>query len=149
MTRSASLVVAAVAAAGLVGGCSAGSTAPKSVSPPVSPPVSQPTDGSPSAGGMLPGGGTISPRPGHFVPLEFRSACGHPGASVEVRKVPITVRHADCDLTGVTVSYKRHGGAVVGAKPGGVANSGSFSMVIHHRTLDVTIDSAKGPAGNA
>lgn len=103
----------------------------------------------PGSGGMLPGGGTVTPRPGSSVPLEFRSACGHPGAHVVVRRVPITIRHADCDLTGVTVSYKRHGGAVVGEQPGGVGSSGGFSMVIHRHTLDVTVDSRKGPAGNA
>lgn len=68
---------------------------------------------------------------------------------MKVEHVPVTVRHADCDLTGVTVSYKNHGGAVVGSKPGGVGNSGGFSMTIHKHTLDVTIDSSTGPAGNA
>ncbi|HKE66552.1 MAG TPA: hypothetical protein VKB59_18135 [Micromonosporaceae bacterium] len=39
------------------------------------------------------------------VPAEFRAACGHPGKTVVVQRVPVTVRHADCDLTGVTVRY--------------------------------------------
>jgi hypothetical protein len=76
------------------------------------------------------------------------AACGHPGATVQVRHVPVTVRHADCDLTGVTVSYKNHGGAVVGSKPGGVGNSQGFTVAVAKRTLDVTIN-ARGPVGNA
>ena len=39
------------------------------------------------------------------IPTEFRAACGHPGAQVEVRKVPVTISHAACDLTGVAISY--------------------------------------------
>jgi hypothetical protein len=39
------------------------------------------------------------------VPQEFRAACGHPGAQVTVKTVPVTVRHADCDLTGVTIYH--------------------------------------------
>jgi hypothetical protein len=38
------------------------------------------------------------------IPPEFRDACGHPGANVEVRKVPVTISHAACDLTGVAIS---------------------------------------------
>jgi hypothetical protein len=40
------------------------------------------------------------------VPPEFRSACGHPGSTVQVKDVPVTVPHADCDLTGVTIYYQ-------------------------------------------
>ncbi|HEU0238152.1 MAG TPA: hypothetical protein VFR11_02580 [Micromonosporaceae bacterium] len=39
------------------------------------------------------------------MPAEFRAACGHPGRTVVVQRVPVTVRHADCDLTGVTIRY--------------------------------------------
>jgi hypothetical protein len=94
-------------------------------------------------------GSTTSPVHSHpAVPAEFLPACGHPGASVHVLHVPVTVRHADCDLTGVIVSYQRHGGAVVGSKPGGVGNSQGFTVAVARHTLDVTIN-ARGPVGNA
>ena len=54
------------------------------------------------------------------VPPEFRPACGRPGAHVTVRRVPVTVPHAACDLTGVSVSYPGRGGATVPARPGSV-----------------------------
>jgi hypothetical protein len=50
------------------------------------------------------------------VPAEFRAACGHPGRTVIVLQVPVTVRHADCDLTGVTIQYGH--ASVVVPKPG-------------------------------
>jgi hypothetical protein len=53
------------------------------------------------------------------VPPEFRPACGHPGTQVVARKVPVTVRHADCDLTGAAISYPGCGGATV-PRDGGV-----------------------------
>jgi hypothetical protein len=46
------------------------------------------------------------------VPAEFRAACGHPGAHVMVRKVPVTISHAACDLTGVLITYRDYGGGV-------------------------------------
>jgi hypothetical protein len=64
------------------------------------------------------------------VPPEFRPACGHPGAHVTVRQVPVTVRHAACDLTGVALSYPGNGGATVPRTPAGsviVKGSGSAS----------------------
>ena len=39
------------------------------------------------------------------VPAEFRAGCGNPGSAVHVDDVPVTVRHADCDLTGVTIYH--------------------------------------------
>src|SRR4051795_3161925 len=39
-------------------------------------------------------------------PREFRAACGHPGATVKVRHVPVTVKHDECDLTGVLIDYR-------------------------------------------
>jgi len=39
------------------------------------------------------------------VPVEFRAACGNPDTTVRVEHVPVTVRHADCDLTGVTIYH--------------------------------------------
>ena len=47
------------------------------------------------------------------VPEEFRPACGRPGSRVIVRHFPVTIPHALCDLTGVAISYPRHGGATV------------------------------------
>ena len=73
------------------------------------------------------------------VPPEFRSACGRPGSDVTVRQVPVTVPHALCDLTGVTLSYPGHGGAVVPSPGKGVVNSKGCRVEVDARTLDVTI----------
>lgn len=93
-------------------------------------------------------GSTASTTTKASVPPEFLPACGHPGTSVVARHVPVTIRHKDCDLTGVTVSVARRGGAVVGAKPGGVGNSQGFTLTVAKHTLDVTIN-ARGPVGDA
>jgi hypothetical protein len=45
-----------------------------------------------------------------------------------------------CDLTGVAISYPRHGGATVHATPGTIYNSGGFRLTVHPETLDVTVD---------
>jgi hypothetical protein len=83
------------------------------------------------------------------VPPEFRPACGRPGAHVTVRRVPVTVPHAACDLTGVSLSYPGRGGATVPARPGsGIGNSKGFRLRVDPVTLDVTI-TVTGPAGNA
>jgi hypothetical protein len=82
------------------------------------------------------------------IPPEFRAACGHPGAHVTVRRVPVTVSHADCDLTGVVISYPGYGGATVPHGSGGIGTSSGFTLEVHPGTLDVTID-ATGPPGNA
>lgn len=81
------------------------------------------------------------------IPPEFRAACGHPGAEVEVRKVPVTISHAACDLTGVAISYRNRGGATV-PQGGGIGNSLGFELTVHPGSLDVTI-TVTGPAGNA
>ena len=47
--------------------------------------------------------GCASTAPRAVIPPEFRAACGHPGAQVQVRKVPVTIPHAACDLTGVAI----------------------------------------------
>jgi hypothetical protein len=57
------------------------------------------------------GSSLASPRPA--IPPEFKKACGHPGAHVAVRRVPVTISHAKCDLTGVVISYRDYGGATV------------------------------------
>ena len=84
------------------------------------------------------------------IPPEFRAACGHPGAKVEVRTVPVTISHAACDLTGVAISYPNRGGATVphGGGGTGIGNSLGFELTVHPGSLDVTI-TVTGPAGNA
>jgi hypothetical protein len=74
------------------------------------------------------------------VPEEFRPACGRPGAHVIVRRFPVTIPHALCDLSGVVLSYPEHGGATVPAKAGGVAGSLGFRLKVAPGTLDVTVD---------
>jgi hypothetical protein len=83
------------------------------------------------------------------VPPEFRTACGRPGSDVTIRQVPVTVRHALCDLTGVILSYPGRGGAVVPDSPGsGVANSNGFQVHVDAHTQDVTV-TVSGAEGNA
>ena len=94
------------------------------------------------------GCGSSAPSPRATIPPEFRAACGHPGASVTVRKVPVTVPHADCDLTGVVISYPGYGGATVRDGSGGIGTSSGFTLEVHPGTLDVTVD-VTGPPGNA
>jgi hypothetical protein len=83
----------------------------------------------------------LSATPSSVVPAEFRAACGHPGAQVEVRKVPVTISHAACDLTGVAISYRDFGGATVphGGGGTGIGNSNGFELTVHPGSLDVTI----------
>ena len=92
--------------------------------------------------------GTSQPSSRTAVPPEFRAACGHPGAHVRVRKVPVTVRHADCNLTGVVITYRGYGGATVPGDGTSVGTSSGFTLTVHPGTLDVTIN-ATGPPGNA
>lgn len=80
------------------------------------------------------------------VPRAFRRACGKPGSEVRIRKVPVTVRHADCDLSGVTIIVRGRGGAVVPDPGIGVGNSSGLS-VTRDEAGDVTVD-AQGPAGD-
>jgi hypothetical protein len=84
------------------------------------------------------------------IPPEFLAACGHPGAQVEVRKVPVTISHAACDLTGVAISYRDFGGATVphGGGGTGIGNSNGFELAVHSGSLDVTI-TAPAAHGNA
>ena len=80
-----------------------------------------------------------SPKPA--IPAEFRAACWHPSAQVAVRKVPVTISHAACDLTGVAISYRDFGGATVPHGGGGtsIATSSGFELSVHSGSLDVTI----------
>ena len=83
------------------------------------------------------------------IPAEFLAACGHPGAQVNVRKVPVTVPHAACDLTGVMITYRDYGGAVVPRGGGGtsIGTSSGFRLTIQPGSLDVSIN-ATGIPGN-
>ena len=123
MKRMAVLVL--VLAAGAVAGCA-------SAAPPASP-------ASPASSAARPA-----------IPPEFRAACGHPGAQVEVHTVPVTISHAACDLTGVAISYQNRGGATVPHGGGGtsIGNSDGFELAVHSGSLDVTI-TVIGPHGNA
>ena len=125
MKRIAILVLVLAAAA--VAGCAS--------APPPAPPAS-PASPVPAAA-----------RPA--IPPEFRAACGHPGAQVEVRKVPMIISHAACDLTGVAISYRNRGGATVphGGGGTGIGNSDGFELTVHPGSLDVTI-TVTGPHGN-
>ena len=122
------VILVLVLAAAAVAGC-ASAPPPAPAAPPVSP--------APSAA-----------RPA--IPPQFRAACGHPGAQVEVRRVPVTISHAACDLTGVAVSYRNRGGATVPHNGGGtgIGNSDGFELTVHPGSLDVTI-TVTGPHGNA
>ena len=61
------------------------------------------------------------------VPAKFAAACGKPGSRVSA-PASITIKHADCDLTGVTISSPGQGGAVVPEPGRGVSNSGGLSL---------------------
>jgi hypothetical protein len=98
--------------------------------------------------GGIAGCSGLPARPRSAVPAEFRAACGHPGAHVTVRQAPVTISHASCDLSGVTISYPRYGGATVPRGSGGVGVSSGFTLEVHPGTLDVTV-SATGAPGNA
>ncbi|HWN63217.1 MAG TPA: hypothetical protein VNO25_21390 [Streptosporangiaceae bacterium] len=84
---------------------------------------------------------------GSAVPAEFRAACGHPGAHVMARKVPVTVSHAACDLTGVLITYRNYAGATVPRGDGGttIGNSTGFTLTIRPGSLDVTVDATGVP----
>ena len=84
---------------------------------------------------------------GSAVPAEFRAACGHPGAHVMARKVPVTVSHAACDLTGVLITYRNYVGATVPRGDGGttIGNSSGFTLTIQPGSLDVTVNATGVP----
>ena len=81
------------------------------------------------------------------VPAAFRHACGHPGAKVRVTRLPVTVKHSACNLTGVSITVRGGEGAVV-PESGGVgatwdgidsAHTGSLTITVADGTRDVTI----------
>src|SRR5437773_538027 len=130
MKRMAVLVLVLAAAA--VAGCA-------SAAPPAARPASSASPASPAPSASRPA-----------IPPEFRAACGHPGAQVEARTVPVTISHAACDLTGVAISYRNRGGATVphGGGGTGIGNSNGFELTVHPGSLDVTI-TAPATHGNA
>lgn len=79
------------------------------------------------------------------VPVEFRAACGHPGARVQVRKVPVTVSHRACDLTGVLVTYRDFVGAHVPSSPGMVGNTSGLTITASSGSRDVTVNATGVP----
>jgi len=85
--------------------------------------------------------GCASAAPKPAIPAEFQAACGHPGAQVEVRKVPVTISHAACDLTGVAISYRDFGGATVPHGGGGTSNAtnSGLMLTVQSGSLDVHI----------
>ena len=91
------------------------------------------------------------------VPAAFRPACGHPGAKVRVTaaKLPVTIKHSDCDLTGVSIALI--GGASATVPEPGSSNTGladtidgpsGLTITVAAGTLDVTIN-GNVPAGSA
>lgn len=85
-----------------------------------------------------------SPTPTATPPAEFAAACGKPGAVVEVKRVPVTITRASCDLTGVIVNHEGvgvtvppEGGASVHAD--GPTGGSELSASVDPKTQDVTI----------
>ena len=83
---------------------------------------------------------------------EFATACGRPGASIVVRKVPVTVKRRDCDLTGVTISLRDDGTGISVPKPGeesrgqpdvvaGYSPLAGLDIAVDAKTGDVTVSS--------
>jgi hypothetical protein len=86
------------------------------------------------------------------VPSEFATACGKPGTSIVVRKVPVIVRHRDCDLTGVTISLRDDGTGISVPEPGeegrgqpdveaGYPQPAGLDIAVDAKTGDVTVSS--------
>lgn len=86
------------------------------------------------------------------VPPEFATACGKPGISIVVRQVPVTVRHRDCDLTGVTISLRDDGtgmpvpglGEEARSQPdveAGYPQPAGLDIAVDAKTGDVTVSS--------
>ena len=97
--------------------------------------------------------GITSPTPTRGpVPAEFARACGHPGSTVIVIKVPVVVRHKDCDLTGVIIRIGADGAGSVVPDPGGSSTAvvdvaagsrpppAELDLAVDADTSDVTVD---------
>lgn len=77
------------------------------------------------------------------LPSAIRAACGHPGATVRLDRLPLTVLRHDCDLTGVVVSYGQTGITVpssgtVDAVADGISSSTTLIAEVDPATGDVT-----------
>jgi hypothetical protein len=77
------------------------------------------------------------------LPSAVRAACGHPGSTVTLERLPVTIRHADCDLTGVEVRYGMTGLTVpssemVGAAADGISSSTTLVVEVDPTIGDVT-----------
>lgn len=88
-----------------------------------------------------------SESPAEHVAPEFSEACGKPGSEVVVETTPVTIRHVDCDLTGVVIVIEGQGGVAVPA-PGAAAGSSSGVTVTRNAQGDVRVDATRSP-GNA
>jgi hypothetical protein len=139
------VTTAVVATVALLTGCG-GADPPTSAAPSATP--SATTTGSvpasPPAGGATP---SAAP-PNVAVPEPFRAACGRPGTQVRLPEParPYVVPRALCDLTGVTVSYERRGGAEVPPPGEGVSGigdgpegGGGIEIQTDVRTGDVSV----------
>jgi hypothetical protein len=89
---------------------------------------------------------TAQPSDASAVPEEFRAACGKPGSKVVTERLEVTIKHADCDLTGVTIVNQDRGGVV--PEPGvGFATEG-VTIEVDENTGDVSF-TAEAEVGNA
>ena len=88
-----------------------------------------------------------APNPGETaaapLPSAVRTACGHPGSTVIIERLPVTIRHHDCDLTGVEVRYGMTGvtvpsSGIVGANADGIGSSTTLIAEVDPATGDVT-----------
>lgn len=77
------------------------------------------------------------------VPSGVRAACGHPASAASLERLPVTVRHRECDLTGVEVRYGMTGVTVpssgmVAANADGISSSTTLIAEVDPTTGDVT-----------
>jgi hypothetical protein len=73
-----------------------------------------------------------------------RAACGHPGSTVTLERLPVTIRHGECDLTGIEIRYGMTGITVpssgtVAAVADGVSSSTTLIAEVDPTTGDVTL----------
>jgi hypothetical protein len=86
------------------------------------------------------GGQSLSPG----TPPEAAAACGHPGAVVHLKKVPVVIRHTGCDLTGVILRYGDVGATVptsggVTAEGDGLRGGSTLTLTVDPKTKDVAV----------
>jgi hypothetical protein len=83
-------------------------------------------------------------KPAAPLPSVVRTACGHPGSTIILEQLPMTIRHRDCDLTGVQVRYGMTGitvpsSGIVGANADGISSSTTLIAEVDPATGDVTL----------